>query len=150
MTLLRLSSSSAYTEAQTNCPRYPRGRLSVVKHRQLHFGIRGLALLGFVIGAARMPVVAPMMAPRLSSLAWLGLRGVTGWRRGGQEALGHQGRFFIGQARPWGLVNGGWRLRGDRRASSEARLGFWATARSWARWRNCFHVPWSARRGTGR
>ena len=27
--------SSAFAEAQTYCPRYPRGRLSVVKHRQL-------------------------------------------------------------------------------------------------------------------
>ena len=32
---MHLPSSSAYTEAQTNYPRDPRGRLSVVKHRQL-------------------------------------------------------------------------------------------------------------------
>ena len=31
----QLPSSSAYTEARTYCPGYPRGRLSVVKHRQL-------------------------------------------------------------------------------------------------------------------
>jgi hypothetical protein len=29
----------------------------------MHFGSRGLALLGFVIRAAGVPVVAPMMAP---------------------------------------------------------------------------------------
>ena len=32
---MRLPSSSAYAEARTYCPGYPRGRLSVVKHRQL-------------------------------------------------------------------------------------------------------------------
>ena len=32
---MRLTSSSTYAEARTNCPGYPRGRLSVVKHRQL-------------------------------------------------------------------------------------------------------------------
>jgi hypothetical protein len=29
----------------------------------MHFGIFGLAFLGFIIGAAGVPVVAPMMAP---------------------------------------------------------------------------------------
>ena len=29
----------------------------------MHFGIHGLALLGFIIGAARVLVMAPMMAP---------------------------------------------------------------------------------------
>ena len=31
---------------------------------------------------------------------------------------------FIAKARPWSLVNDGWRSRGDRRASNEAGLGF--------------------------
>ena len=34
----------------------------------MHIGIRGLALLGFIIGAAGMPMVAHMMAPMSTGL----------------------------------------------------------------------------------
>ena len=49
----------------------------------------------------------------------------TRWRRGTGERLGIRGRGFYSRAHPWSSVDGGWRTRGDQRASSEAGLGFW-------------------------
>ena len=43
----------------------------------------------------------------------------TRWRRGTGERLGLRGWGFYSRAHPWSSVDGGWRTRCDRRASSE-------------------------------
>ena len=71
---------------------------------------------------------APTEPPSSSSLSllWLGVKWfATGWRRKARRGLGPRFQGFYSGAHPWSSVNGGWRSRGDRRASSEAGLGFW-------------------------